>query len=192
MTAIEELQAYEAKGIPTANIEIDLRGILSNTEDASLVELTVDTHKKEAEELSRAMDEYNTKYGKLPDEIYTMKSEDVAAYLKRAMEEYGRKGITTLAEMDEAIGERRPFVGPHARGIVEDGYYRVYVADDLIYDGMNNHFDCEWKRRRIYTEVQIMVAERIFGRELATVRKEQRKKRFNDEALGKKLIRSSK
>jgi len=172
---IEELQKYEAKNIPTPDIDIDLNGILSNTTDASLVEVKVDAHEKEGEEFKAVMEGYVTKYGKLPNEIYSMKIEDIEVYIKQIMGGYERRSISTLAEMEEAIGERRPFAGPHARGIVEDGGYKVFVADDLIYDGKANYFDCQWKRLQIYSEIQHLVARQIFHKDLAVIRKERKK-----------------
>lgn len=172
---IEILQKYEAKHILTPDINIDLNGILSNTTNASLVEVNVDAHEKEREDLKAAMGEYSLKYGKLPNEFYSIRSEDAEVYLKQVMAGYEQKGISTVAEMEQAIVKRVPFLGPYARGINDGGSYKIFVADTLIYDGSTEYFDPGWKRLQIYSEIQQMVAKHIFHKDLAVIRKERRK-----------------
>ncbi|MGA2361624.1 MAG: hypothetical protein ABSG73_04105 [Candidatus Aminicenantales bacterium] len=97
LAEIDKLRKYEAKHIPVPDLDIDLRGVFANTKDASsLVEIKVDAHREEGEELKTAMDEYNKKYGKLPDEIYSpsMGTKNIAGYLKRLMEEHERQRKT--------------------------------------------------------------------------------------------------
>ncbi len=124
--------------------------------------------------LKETMELFNREYGKLPNEIYRMRVEDAGEYLERLIKAHKKNGVSTLAEIEEAIAERRPFVGPHARGIIEDGFFRVSVVGDIIYDERTNYFDCRFKRLAIYTEIQGMIARRIFRRDLAVIRKEHR------------------
>ena len=122
--------------------------------------------------LKKVMETYNQKYGRLPQEIYKMALEETAGYLKVVMEGYVKNGINTLSEIEAAIMERRPFVGPHAKGILEDRYYKIYVAGDLIYDGKEGVFDCESKRSSIYSAIQDMMAHHIYNKDVKTIRKE--------------------
>lgn len=178
LTELAELRKYEAKHIPTPDIDIDLRGVFANTKDvSSMVEIKVDTHSEEAKAWKAATGEYNTKYGKLPDEIYSssMGVKNVVGYLRGIMEGYVKNGVSTLSEIDAAIRERRPFVGPHAKGILEDGGYKVYVGNDLIYNEKEGMFDSEWKRYSIYSDIQDAVAKHIYHKDLKTIRKERKK-----------------
>lgn len=125
--------------------------------------------------LKEAVETYNEKYGKLPPESYKLAVGEIESYLKGVMEGYERNKINTLSEIEAAIKERRPFVGPHAKGMLEDGYYKVYVAGDLIYDEKAGMFDSEWKRFQIYSEIQHKVAEHIYHKDLKTIRKEGKK-----------------
>jgi hypothetical protein len=125
--------------------------------------------------LKKVMETYNQKYGRLPQEIYAMPVGETEGYLKVVMEGYEKNGINILSEIEAAITERRPFIGPHSKGTLEDGYYKVYVAGDLIYDGKEDAFDSEWKRSQIYSEIQHMVANHIYKKDLKTIRKESQK-----------------
>lgn len=126
-----------------------------------------------------AMETYNQNYGKLPNDIYTMALGEVPGYLRAVTEEYIKCGISTLSEIEVVIKERRQFVGPHAKGTLEDGCYRIYVADGLIYDEKKNAFDSEWKRLQIYTEIQKMIATHIYHKDLKTIRSERKKARLD-------------
>jgi len=124
------------------------------------------------EDLKVAMESYNDKYGVLPKKIYSMPIEEVEKYLNDLMKEYDCKGICTLAEIEERIKGRTPFIGPHSKGIKVAGDYQIYVFDDLIYDGKKNYFDCQFKRFSMYSEIQHMIANNIYRKDLSLIKKE--------------------
>jgi len=125
--------------------------------------------------LKNAMESYNKLYGTLPKEIYELAVGDIEGYLKKVMEGNLKNGINTLAEIEQAIKARNPFIGLYAKGISEDGEYKIYVEADLIYDSKRGVFDSEWKRLQKYSEIQHMVATHIYNKDLKTIRKECKK-----------------
>lgn len=128
------------------------------------------------EALKRDMDEYNAKYGKLPDKFYDMPIEKLGEYLRDLMKKYEKKGINTLAEIEGLVKERKPFKGSNSQGIIDKGSYKICVSDNLIYDSKNDFFDCQYKHLKIYSEIQHIIAKAIYGKELAVIRKEYKKK----------------
>lgn len=179
------LEKLGRKGTPEQNREIealadklpkDLKVVVGRADEELLnaESAVVEIGGYNGEALKKAMDTYNEKYGRLPKEIYTMDIGETARYLLAMMDGFEKKGINTRTEIEAAIKERRSFGGPHAKGVNEDGYYRVYVEGDLIYDGKENAFDCDRRKSAIYSDIQRMIADYIYSKGLAAIKKERK------------------
>jgi hypothetical protein len=125
--------------------------------------------------LHEAMKRYIENYGVMPKEIYSMPFEEIEAYMRAIMLQYKQAGISTLAEIESRIGERKSFIGPHSKGIKENGEYRIYVNDELIYSESEAYFDSKFKRFQAYSEIQHIIAKNIYKKDLALIRKEAKK-----------------
>jgi len=129
------------------------------------------------EALKNVMEEYCANYGKLPDPVYEMPIDKSAKYLRDRILKHQKKGIKTLSEIEYLIKERESFKGVNSKGIIDKESYKIYVSNTLIYDSKNDFFDCQYKRLKIYSEIQHIIAKAIYGKELATLRKERNKQK---------------
>lgn len=126
------------------------------------------------DEFKTAMDEYNYKYGKLPGTIYNMPLEKTVEYLIKLMKLHEKGGINTLDAIEGLIKKKEEFKGVHARGIIDKDGYKIHVSDKLIYDSSRDFFDSEYKRLQIFSEIQGMIAQGIYGKDLKQIRKEKK------------------
>jgi hypothetical protein len=129
--------------------------------------------------LKETLAEYGEKYGRLPKEIYgEIQLESVESFVKEIMGAYEVAGYKTLSEIEICISKKEPFEGPRTFAMQEGDNYRIYVRpNELIYDETTGYFESQYRRLQIYSEIQHMIAEKVFKKDLAQIRKEAKKKK---------------